>query len=100
MMEHCILKLYVSGRTTNSMHAIQNLKKICQQSHNQLKLIIIDVLEEPGLAEREKIFATPTLIRYLPPPKRRLVGDLSDLPRVVKELDLFLPTLEEVNHDS
>lgn len=100
-MEKYILKLYISGRTANSLHAIQNLRKICSDKKNrEFELIIIDVLEEPGLAEREKIFATPTLIRYLPPPKRRLVGDLSDLEKVIHMLDLVSLSQEEVNHDS
>lgn len=100
-MEKYILKLYISGRTANSIHAIQNLRKICRNKKNkEFELIIIDVLEEPGLAEREKIFATPTLIRYLPPPRRRLVGDLSDIERVIKELGLYARSKEEVNHDS
>lgn len=98
-MKKTILKLYVSGRTTNSIHAIQNLQTICQgMNRDRYELIIIDVLEEPVVAEREKVFATPTLIRYLPPPQRRLVGDLSDLQQVIKELDLSTNICEEVNH--
>lgn len=99
-MDKYVLKLFVSGRTTNSIHAIHNLQKICQEMmKNRIELLIIDVLEEPVLAEREKIFATPTLIRHIPPPQKRLVGDLSDYQQVIKELDLLSIRYEEVKHD-
>lgn len=100
-MEKCILKLYISGRTANSLHAIHKLQDINRaEDYKDFELIIIDVLEEPGLAEKEKIFATPTLIRYLPPPRRRLVGDLSDTARVIKELDLSERAHKEVKNES
>ena len=68
MSKH-VLKLYITGQTPRSMHAIDNLRHICnQQFGDQYDLIVIDVLERPQLAEDEKILATPTLVKELPPP--------------------------------
>lgn len=85
------LKLYVTGRTPRSEMAISNLRRICEQMLvGGYELVIIDVLERPQLAESEKILATPTLVRDLPPPSRRIIGDLADVERVVSGLDLHL----------
>ena len=84
-----ILKLYVTGQTTNSVKAIQNLKNILSGELKDLyELKIIDVLENPQLAEDEKILATPTLSRVLPPPVKRIIGDLSDKEKVLLGLDI------------
>lgn len=84
-----ILKLYVTGETPESRQAIRNLRLICEEElGGQYELIIIDVLERPQLAEDERILATPTLIKELPPPLRRIIGDLSDADRVLLGLDL------------
>lgn len=84
-----LLRLYVTGQTPRSEQAVANLQRICEeQLDNQYHVEIIDVLERPQLAEDEKIIATPTLIKRLPLPIRRIIGDLSDSERVVIGLDL------------
>ncbi len=83
------LRLYVTGRTPKSERAISNLKEICERDLKGLyELQIIDVLERPQLAENEKILATPTLVKDLPPPLKRIIGDLSNSERVLLGLDL------------
>jgi circadian clock protein KaiB len=83
------LMLYVMGQTQRSQTAISNLQRICQNElQNQYEMVVIDVLEQPQLAEDQKILATPTLIKELPPPIRRIIGDLSDTGRVLLGLDL------------
>lgn len=84
-----ILTLYVTGRTARAEVAIANLKRICEdQLEGEYELSIIDVLENPQLAEDEKILATPTLIKQLPPPLRRVIGDLSDTDKVLLGLNV------------
>lgn len=88
-METYVLKLYVTGKTPRSEQAIENLRQICEQElTNKYELIVTDVLKHPRLAEDEKIIATPTLIKVLPPPMRRIIGDLSDSDKVLLGLDL------------
>lgn len=83
------LKLFVTGQTPRSRRAIQNLYQTCQHMlDGRYELTIIDVLEHPELAEEEKILATPTLIKVSPPPLRRIIGDLSDVEKVLIGLDL------------
>ncbi len=83
------LKLYIAGRTVRTEQAIANLRKICETDlAGKYTLVVIDVLERPQLAENEKILATPTLVKDLPPPLRRIVGDLSDREQVLVGLDL------------
>ncbi len=83
------LMLYVMGQPQRSQTAISNLQRICQNElQNQYEMVVIDVLEQPQLAEDQKILATPTLIKELPPPIRRIIGDLSDTGRVLLGLDL------------
>ncbi|MCU0308435.1 MAG: circadian clock protein KaiB [Thermoleophilia bacterium] len=81
------LTLYVSGRTTRSQRAIRNLDAICRQMADY-EVRVVDVLEQPDLADRDKVLATPTLIRRLPPPMRRIIGDLSDREKVLVGLEL------------
>jgi len=89
-MSKYTLKLYVTGQTPRSQRAIANLKEICaREAEDEYELIVIDVLENPQLAEDEKIIATPTLVKLLPPPLRRIIGDLSDQEKVLLGLDLF-----------
>lgn len=84
-----LLKLYITGTTPNSERAITNLKAILETKLNQkYKLKVIDILKNPKLAEDEKIMATPLLERELPPPIRRIIGDLSDREKVLLGLDL------------
>ena len=80
--------LYVTGDTTRSAEAIANLQEIQKLFSGQCEITVVDVLEHPELAEREKILATPTLVKVAPPPLRRLIGDLSDKALVLSLLDL------------
>jgi circadian clock protein KaiB len=84
-----LLKLYVTGTSPRAELAIANLRRICEQDlRGQYKLEIIDVLEQPQQAEDDKILATPTLIKQLPPPLRRVIGDLSDKEKVLLGLEV------------
>lgn len=84
-----ILTLYVTGQTPGSQRAIRNLKKICEEElKGHYELEIIDIYQQPELAKNAEIVAVPTLIKSLPPPIRRLVGDMSDRERVLIGLDL------------
>lgn len=88
-MDEYVLKLYVTGRTPRAARAIENLQRLCDEElSGRYQIEIIDVLEHPGLAEDERILATPTLIKQLPPPLRRVIGDLSDKDKVLLGLDL------------
>jgi circadian clock protein KaiB len=84
-----LLKLYVTGTSPRAELAVSNLRRICEQElRGEYELEIIDVLEHPQLAEDEKILATPTLIKQLPPPLRRVIGDLSDKEKVLLGLEV------------
>ncbi len=88
-MDKYILKLYITGHTPRADEAIRNMKRICAEKLDEnYELVVVDVLEQPQLAEEEKILATPTLIKILPPPLRRIIGDLSDTEKVIIGLDL------------
>ncbi|HSU96636.1 MAG TPA: circadian clock protein KaiB [Gemmatimonadaceae bacterium] len=90
-----VLKLYVTGKTPNTERAINNLRRICaEELQGQYEMQIIDVLENPQMAEDDKILATPTLIKRLPPPLRRVIGDLSDKHKVLLGLEV-LPDITE-----
>jgi len=90
-MSESVLKLYVTGHTSRSRQAIENLRRICVDDlGGAYQMVVVDVLESPQLAEDEKILATPTLIKTLPPPLRRIIGDLSDRENVLLGLDLRL----------
>ena len=83
------LTLYITGQTPRSGRAIANLRKICEEGLcGKYELTIVDVLEQPQLAENERILATPTLIKELPQPVRRIIGDLSNKEKVLLGLDL------------
>ena len=89
-MSKYLLRLYITGNSVRSRRAIANLLKLCQDElSNQYKLEIIDVLEEPHRAEQERILVTPTLIKQLPPPLQRIIGDLSNREKVIFGLDLI-----------
>lgn len=89
-MNKKILKLYITGKTPRTERAIANLQRICvEELKGRYKLIVVDVLEHPQLAEDEKILATPTLIKELPPPLRRIIGDMSDKEKVLLGLDIW-----------
>ncbi|MBT3380638.1 MAG: circadian clock protein KaiB [Lentisphaerae bacterium] len=88
-MDEYVLKLYVTGRTPRSERAINSLRGICEtELAGRYVLVVVDVLEQPALAEDERILATPTLVKELPPPLRRMIGDLSDKEKVLLGLDL------------
>lgn len=88
-MNRFLLKLYVTGQTSRTRQAIANLERICENElGGKYQVEIVDVLDNPQLAEDDKILATPTLIKTLPPPLRRIVGDLSDAEKVLLGLDL------------
>ena len=87
--EHYILKLYVSGSTDKSINAITNIKKICEENlKGRYDLEVIDLYQNPGLASGEQIIAAPTLIKKLPLPLRRIIGNLSNNEKVLVGLDL------------
>lgn len=89
MTDHYTLRLYVTGRTPRSEQALANLQRIVDEELNgRYDLEVIDVLERPQLAEDERIIATPTLIKEIPLPLRRIIGDLSDRDSVILGLDL------------
>ena len=84
-----LLKLYVTGHSPRAERAIANLRRLCQEElEGCYELQIIDILEHPQLAEDERILATPTLVKQLPPPLRRVIGDLSSSEKVLLGLDL------------
>ena len=89
MENKVVFRLYITGHTPASERAIVNLKRICDKEFGDVcNISIIDVLEYPQLAEEERILATPTLIKELPPPCRRVVGDLSDEEKFLTKLAL------------
>ena len=84
------LRLYIIGYTSHSQKAIRNLQNICDNELAGIYQIeIIDILEQPELAEKEKIMASPTLIKKLPEPVKRIVGDLSDRQKVIHSLEIL-----------
>ena len=88
--ERYILKLYVTGLTSRSAHAIENLQTICEKHlTGRYELQVIDVYQQPELTRTEQIVAIPTLIKKLPLPLRRLIGDMSDEERVLVGLDIL-----------
>jgi circadian clock protein KaiB len=83
------LRLYVAGQTPKSMTAFANLKKLCEEHlEGKYKIEVIDLLKNPQLAKGDQIFAIPTLVRKLPQPLKRVIGDLSNTERVLVGLDL------------
>jgi circadian clock protein KaiB len=88
-LETYILRLYVAGQTPKSMTAFANLKKICEEYlEGRYQIQVVDLLESPQLASGDQILAIPTLVRRLPLPIRKIIGDLSNTERVLIGLDL------------
>jgi circadian clock protein KaiB len=84
-----ILRLYVAGQTAKSITAFTNLKRICEEHlAGQYRIEIIDLIKNPQLAAGDQIVAIPTLVRQLPEPMRKIIGDLSNTERVLVGLDL------------
>ena len=84
-----ILRLYIAGQTPNSVVAIANLKKICEEKlQGKYRIEVVDLLEKPQLAKGDQIIAIPTLVRRLPPPVKKIIGNLSKTESVIVGLDL------------
>ncbi|NJD76198.1 MAG: hypothetical protein FIB08_03765 [Candidatus Methanoperedens sp.] len=89
MNERYILRLYVTGMTPKSIQAVLNIKKICEENlKGRYELEVIDIYQQPVLAKDEQIIAAPTLVKKLPLPLRKLIGDMSDKERILLGLDL------------
>lgn len=86
---HWILRLYVAGETARSLTAFSNLKKICDEHlANRHSIEVVDLSKRPEMAQNDQIVALPTLVRKLPEPIKRVIGDLSNLERVLVGMDL------------
>ena len=84
-----LLRLYVTGQTPRSIRSIDNLKQFCEKHlHGKYEIEVIDIYQQPALAKENQIIAAPTLIKQLPLPLRRLVGDFSNRDRILSGLDL------------
>ena len=84
------LRLYIAGQTPNSIAAIANLKKICEdQLAGKYRIEVVDLLKKPQLAKGDQIVAIPTLVRRLPPPVKKIVGNLSKTERALVGLDIL-----------
>jgi circadian clock protein KaiB len=91
-VEYFQLRLYVAGQTPKSLQAFANLKKICEEHlKGRYQIEVIDLIENPQLAKGDQILAIPTLVRKLPHPLRKIIGDLSNTERVLVGLDLRIP---------
>lgn len=91
--DHYVMRLYVAGQTPKSLLAVKNLKRICDTYLSaRYKLEVIDLYQQPQLAEGDQIIAVPTLIKQLPEPMRRIIGDLSDTESVLVGLDVKVTT--------
>ena len=88
--EQYLLRLYVTGMTPKSVQAITNIKRICEEHlKGRYSLEVVDVYQQPVLAKGEQIIAAPTLIKYLPTPLRRFIGDMANTDRILLGLDLL-----------
>lgn len=89
MKEVWELKLYIAGKTLKSEAALRNLKKYCEEHlKGQYKIKVIDLLKKPQLAEEDQIFALPTLVKKVPEPIRKIIGDLSNEEKVLVGLNI------------
>lgn len=84
-----ILRLYVTGSSARSLAAVHNLKKICEEHLPDYDLEVIDIYENPTAAREEQIIAAPTLVKKLPRPLRKFVGDLSNTQKILVGLDIY-----------
>lgn len=83
-MDQMVLKLYITGHTARSDRALCSLKEMCEKHCTRpFRIFVIDVLEQPDLAEKDHILATPTVIREQPGPIRRIIGDLSEAETII-----------------
>jgi len=89
MKEIWQLKLYIAGKTPKSVTALKNLEKYCEEYlKGQYKIEVVDLLVKPQLAEGDQIFAVPTLVKKVPEPIRKIIGDLSDKEKVLVGLNI------------
>lgn len=96
--EHYLLRLFVTGSTPKSSRAIQNIRALCEEKlQGRYDLEVIDIYQKPEQAKPEQIVVTPTLVKKLPLPFRKIIGDLSDKERVLVGLDL-VPRVPEKIH--
>lgn len=87
--ERFVLRLYIAGQTPKCVRAFTNLKRICEEHlANRYRIEVIDLLQNPQLARGDQILAIPTLVRQLPEPVKKIIGDLSNTERVLVGLDL------------
>lgn len=87
--ERWLLRLYVAGMSPNSRRALENTKKICEEHlRGRYKLDIIDIYQQPILAREDQIVAVPTLVKLIPTPIRKFIGDMSNIERILQSLDL------------
>jgi circadian clock protein KaiB len=87
--ERYVLRLYVTGATPASLRATENIKRICEEHlKDRYTLEVVDIYQQPVLAKGEQIIAAPTLIKYLPTPLRRFIGDMANSERILLGLDL------------
>jgi circadian clock protein KaiB len=88
-LERYLLRLYVAGQTARSLHSVENLRTLCDKYlRGRFKLEVVDIYQQPALASEGQIIAAPTLIKSMPLPLRRLIGDFSDQRKVILGLDL------------
>ena len=92
-----ILRLYVSGSSARSLKAVHNLKKICEEHLPEYDLEVIDIYKNPHAAREEQIIAAPTLVKKLPQPLRKFVGDLSNTQKILVGLDIYKRQEGKVN---
>jgi circadian clock protein KaiB len=96
--EEWILRLYVAGQTPKSLAAFSNLKRICEEHlAGRYQIDVIDLAQNPHLANHDHIVALPTLVRKLPEPIKRIIGDLSNLQRVLVGMELHPATVSNVS---
>lgn len=87
-----VLRLYIAGTTARSTHAVATIREICERDlKGRYDLEVIDLYQKPALAKGEQIVAVPTLVKQLPVPLRRFIGDLSDTERIIFGMDLAAP---------
>lgn len=88
-VERWYLRLYVAGQTAKSLVALMNLKRYCEENlEGRYEIEVVDLVEHPELAESDQIVALPTLVRRLPPPIKKIIGDLSNKEKILIGLDI------------
>ncbi|MBD0335902.1 MAG: thiol-disulfide isomerase [Cyanobacteria bacterium Co-bin13] len=88
-LETYVLRLYVASNSLRSLRAIQRIQKLCEERlPGRYELEIVDIYQDPERLEQDQVFAVPTLIKQLPPPLQRLIGDMTDMDKLITCLDL------------